>query len=401
MAVTNVPSVVFGATGVVLPAEADVLTGVQSDINQAFGGGVNPALNTPQGQLSQSLTAIIGDKNNQIAEVANQVNSDYADGRWQDAIGRIYFIDRNPAEATAINVTCVGLSGTVIPVGAKVSDANGNIYACTAAGTIPTGGSISLQFACAVYGPTAVPATVSIYQTVVGWDTATITGGTVGSNVESRADFEYRRRNSVALNGKGSLPSIYANVFAVSGVLDVYVAENTTNAPITVGSSNYSLAPHSIYVAAVGGTAANIAQAIWLKKDVGADYNGNTSVVVTDTSGYNIPYPTYTVKYQVPASLPILFAVQIANNSALPSNIVALVQNAIISAFSGGDGGPRARIGSTIFASRFYSPVAAIGMNVSILSILIGTSSATLASLTVGIDQSPTVTAANISVTLV
>ena len=401
MAVTNVPSVVFGATGVVLPAEADVLTGVQSDINQAFGGGVNPALNTPQGQLSQSLTAIIGDKNNQIAEVANQVNPDYADGRWQDAIWRIYFIDRNPAEATAINVTCVGLSGTVIPVGAKVSDANGNIYACTAAGTIPTGGSISLQFACAVYGPTAVPATVSIYQTVVGWDTATITGGTVGSNVESRADFEYRRRNSVALNGKGSLPSIYANVFAVSGVLDVYVAENTTNAPITVGSSNYSLAPHSIYVAAVGGTAANIAQAIWLKKDVGADYNGNTSVVVTDTSGYNIPYPTYTVKYQVPASLPILFAVQIANNSALPSNIVALVQNAIISAFSGGDGGPRARIGSTIFASRFYSPVAAIGMNVSILSILIGTSSATLASLTVGIDQSPTVTAANISVTLV
>lgn len=401
MAVTNVPSVVFGATGVVLPAEADVLTGVQSDINQAFGGGVNPALNTPQGQLSQSLTAIIGDKNNQIAEVANQVNPDYADGRWQDAIGRIYFIDRNPAEATAINVTCVGLSGTVIPVGAKVSDANGNIYTCTAAGTIPTGGSISLQFACAVYGPTAVPATVSIYQTVVGWDTATITGGTVGSNVESRADFEYRRRNSVALNGKGSLPSIYSNVFAVSGVLDVYVAENTTNAPITVGSSNYSLAPHSIYVAAVGGTAANIAQAIWLKKDVGADYNGNTSVVVTDTSGYNIPYPTYTVKYQVPASLPILFAVQIANNSALPSNIVALVQNAIISAFSGGDGGPRARIGSTIFASRFYSPVAAIGMNVSILSILIGTSSATLASLTVGIDQSPTVTAANISVTLV
>ena len=401
MAVTNVPIVVFGATGVVLPAEADVLTGVQSDINQAFGGGVNPDLNTPQGQLSQSLTAIIGDKNNQIAEVANQVNPDYADGRWQDAIGRIYFIDRNPAEATAINVTCVGLSGTVIPVGAKVSDANGNIYACTAAGTIPTGGSISLQFACAVYGPTAVPATVSIYQTVVGWDTATITVGTVGSNVESRADFEYRRRNSVALNGKGSLPSIYANVFAVSGVLDVYVAENTTNAPITVGSSNYSLAPHSIYVAAVGGTAANIAQAIWLKKDVGADYNGNTSVVVTDTSGYNIPYPTYTVKYQVPASLPILFAVQIANNSALPSNIVALVQNAIISAFSGGDGGPRARIGSTIFASRFYSPVAAIGMNVSILSILIGTSSATLASLTVGIDQSPTVTAANISVTLV
>src|SRR5574337_983809 len=159
----------------------------------------------------------------------------------------------------------------------------------------------------------------------------------------------------------------------------------------TAASSSYSLAPHSIYVAAVGGAASDIANAIWLKKDVGADYNGNTSVTVTDTSGYSIPYPTYVVKYQVPASLPILFAVQIANNPSLPANIVTLVQNAIISAFSGGDGGPRARVGSTIFASRFYSPVAAIGVNVSILSILIGTSSATLTSLTAGIDQAPTV----------
>lgn len=104
---------------------------------------------------------------------------------------------------------------------------------------------------------------------------------------------------------------------------------------------------------------------------------------------------------QIPGEVILVQSEAEVETLTLPSNIVALVQNAIISAFSGGDGGPRARIGSTIFASRFYSPVAAIGMNVSILSILIGTSSATLASLTVGIDQSPTVTAANISVTLV
>ncbi|WP_048996451.1 baseplate J/gp47 family protein [Burkholderia multivorans] len=398
---TNVPSVQFNTTGVVLPAEADILSGVQADINSAFGGGVNPALNTPQGQLAQSFAAIIGDKNNQIAEIANQVNPDYADGRWQDAIGRIYFLDRNPAQPTVLQVTCVGLSGTVIPVGATVSDANGNLYACTTAGTIPAGGSITLQFSALVAGPTPVPATVSIYQAISGWDTATVVSGVVGNNVESRSDFEYRRQNSVALNGRGSLPSIYAAVFDVSGVLDVYVAENTTSAPITLGSSNYTLAPHSIYVAAVGGASADIAQAIWLKKDVGADYNGNTSVTVTDTSGYNIPYPTYTVKYQIAAPLPILFAVQIANNANLPADIVTQVQNAIISAFAGGDGGPRARIGSTIFASRFYSPVAALGVNVSILSILIGTTAANQTSVQVGIDQVPTVTAANISVTLV
>jgi hypothetical protein len=401
MSTSSVPKVVFANTGVVLPAEADVLAGVQADINSAFGGGVNPALNTPQGQLASSLTAIIGDKNNQIAAITNQVNPDFADGRFQDAIARIYFITRNPALPTTLQVACVGLAGTVIPVGALIQDGNSNVYSCTGAGTIPVGGSITLSFAAVLTGPTAVPASVSIYRTIGGWDTATVLSGTVGQVVESRADFEYRRKQSVALNGKGSLPAIYANVFAVKNVLDVYVAENTGNSPITLGSTSYSLAPHSIYVAVVGGASADIANAIWLRKDCGADYNGNTSVTVTDQSGYNIPYPTYTVKYNVPTPQPILFAVQLANNASLPADIVTQVKNAIISAFSGGDGGSRARIGSTIFASRYYSPISLIGPSVSILSILIGTSAATLNSLTVGIDQTPTVTAANITVTLV
>lgn len=464
---TSVPDVQFGATGLVLPAEADILTGVQADINLAFGGGVNPGLSTPQGQLAQSMTAIIGDKNALLAQYVNNINPDLADGRMQDAIARIYFLDRNPALPTTLQVTCIGLAGTVIPVGALVSDGNNNIYSCTGAGTIPVGGSITLSFACTVTGPTAVPASVAIYKTIVGWDTATLVSGTVGQNVESRSAFEFRRKQSVALNGKGSLPSIYANVFAVSGVLDVYVSENTTSVTsgavftgsistttltvtamisgtiavgqmvtgtgvavgtiitalgtgtggtgtYTVGISQtassttmtsavggFPLLPHSIYVAVVGGASADIANAIWLKKDCGADYNGNTPVVVTDTSGYNIPYPTYTVTYQVPAAQPILFAVQIANNSSLPADIVTQVKNAVISAFAGGDGGPRARIGSTLFASRFYSPVAAIGVNVSILSILIGTTTANLTSLTIGINQTPTVTAGNITVTLV
>ena len=50
--VTNVPSPTFGPNGVVIPSENAVLTGVQADINTALGGGVNPQLSTPQGQLA-------------------------------------------------------------------------------------------------------------------------------------------------------------------------------------------------------------------------------------------------------------------------------------------------------------------------------------------------------------
>lgn len=399
---TNVPSVQFTDAGLVLPTESAILTGVQADIDAAFGGGVNPALETPQGQLASSTTAIIGDKNDLFALYVNQVDPDFASGRMQDAIGQIYFIDRKPATPTSVIATCTGLVNTPIPVGAQARASDGNLYVCTQAGTIPVGGSIDLAFACAVDGPISCPAGSlnQIYQSIPGWDTINnAADGTVGANVESRADFEFRRKQSVALNAVNSLQSIYANVLNVTDVLDAYVTENTTGSPITVGGQ--TLVAHSIYVAVVGGAASDIATAIWNKKSLGASYNGNTSFTVTDTSGYDFPYPSYVVTWETPAALPILFAVQIANNPGLPANIIALVQQAIIGAFNGTDGGVRARIGSTIFASRFYGPITALGTNVSILSLLLGPATPTLASYTVPINNTPTITAANISVTLV
>ncbi len=399
---TNVPDVQFTDAGLVLPAESAILAGVQLDINAAFGGGVNPALETPQGQLASSTSAIIGAKNDLFALYVNQVDPDFADGRMQDAIGQIYFLDRKPATPTAVVATCVGLANTPIPVGSQAKASDGNIYVCTQAGTIPVSGTIDLNFACAVDGPIACPAGSlnQIYQSIPGWDTITNAGdGVVGSLVESRADFEFRRKQSVALNAVNSLQSIYANVLAVADVLDAYVTENVTDSTITVGGA--TLAAHSIYVSVVGGAAADIAQAIWNKKSLGANYNGNTSFTVTDTSGYDFPYPSYVVTWETPSALPILFAVQIANNPSLPANIVALVKAAIVAAFNGTDGGTRARIGSTIFASRYYGPIVVLGPTVSILSLLLGPTTPTLSSYTVPIINSPTIDPSNISVTLV
>jgi len=400
---TNVPAIQWTPTGIVLPAESAILAGVQADVDTAFGGGLNPALETPQGQLASTETAIIGQKNSDIATLVNQVDPSFAEGRMQDAIGRIYFIERLPGTPTVVIATCSGLTGTVIPVGARAQDGNGNLYLCTEAGTIPAGGSIDLPFSCSVNGPTACLAGAlnQIYQAIPGWDSIlNAADGTPGSNVETRAAFETRRQASVAKNGQSLVSSIYGNLIGLSGVVDAYVTENTSSSAVTVGG--FTLAPHSLYVAVVGGEASGIAGAIWTKKSLGCDYNGNTSYVVQDQANYDYPYPQYTVKWETPAALPILFNIQIANNPLLPSDIVAQVQAAIISAFSGGDGGIRARIGSTIYASRFYSPVIAImPAALSILSLQIGTVTANASSVAVPINNTPTVDASNITVTLV
>ena len=401
---SSVPKLKFTTAGVTVPAETDVLAGVQADMNAAFGGGLNPALETPQGQLASSQAAIIGDKNNEIAYFVNQVDPQYSDGRFQDAIGRIYFLTRKPATATAVTATLTGLPGTVVPGGTLAQDTSGNTYACSADATIGVTGTVNAEFQNIQTGPIpcAAGTLTQVYQAVPGWDAITnAADGTLGNNVESRADFEYRRKNSVALNGKGTPSAIYAEVFALPGVLDVYVKDNPSGETVLTGPTNYPLLPHSVYVAAVGGTDADVAAAIWRKKDVGCDYNGNTSVTVTDESGYNYPQPTYVVKFERPAALPVKFAVQLVNDVSLPSNIVALVKAAIIARFNGTDGTTRERIGSLILASRYYGAVVSAASNVSLISVLIGTDTPTLSQVSVGIDQKPTLSESDITVTLV
>lgn len=402
--VSSVPGLEFTPTGLVLPQESAILSGVLSDWNGALGGNLNPALNTPQGQLATSQAALIAYANSLFALYVNQIDPDNASGFMQDAIARIYFLDRNPGVPTAVQALCTGTLGTVIPVGAQAQDTSGNLYLNTLQGTIPVSGSITLPFACVALGPTPCPAgTLStIYQAIIGWESVTNPApGIAGANVESQAAFAYRRTQSVALNAHGSLASVYAAVFSVPGVIDVYAVENSTDAALNYGATNYALKPHSLYVAAAGGAPAAITQAIWAKKDLGCDMNGNTTVEVTDQSGYLPPYPTYGITYQIPAALPILFSVVLSRSTALPSDIVPQAQAAIIAAFTGADGSQRVRIGSLLLASKFYGPIVALGPEVSVISILLGAATPTLTSLLIGIDQAPTVTAANIAVTLV
>jgi uncharacterized phage protein gp47/JayE len=403
---SNVPRLQFAASGVVVPTESAILTGVLQDMDAAFGGGLNTDnLETPQGQLASSQAAAIGDKNNEILYLSNQVDPQYADGAFQDAIGRIYFLNRKPATSTAVQCILTGVAGTVVPAGTLAQDTSGNTYASTASATIGFLGTVTVEFQNIVTGPIACPAhtLIKVFQAISGWDTIdNNSAGVVGSNVESRADFELRRKNSVAINSTGTPEAIYAAVFDVANVLDCYVIDNFTSATVNTGPTNYPIVAHSVYVAVVGGVDQDIAEAIWSRKDLGCDMNGNTTVTVTDNSGYAYPQPTYQIKFNRPDALPIFFAVEIVDSPSLPGDIEDQVKNAIIAQFNGTNGSARQRIGSPVMASRYYCPILAISDTVQLNSVLVGIADpATDLQVSVGIDETPTIDAANITVTLV
>lgn len=402
---SNVPALEITPAGVIAPQAVDIRAGVLADENEAFGGELDIVTpSTPQAYLADNLTQNILDANAEVAFTLAMMDPATSQGRWQDAIGRIYFLSRNGATASVVGALCTGAPGVTLPAGALAEDNDGNIWQSIGASVFGPGGTATVQFACQLLGPIelGIGELTKIAQTSPGWDAITnLAPATVGSATETRTSFEIRRQESVAKNGRGTPPAIRSVVWEVDGVLDVFVYDNFTNSTINYGSTNYPIVAHSIYVGVVGGEDQDIANAIWTKKDAGCDMNGNTTVVVQDTEGYEYPYPAYNITFNRPSPLPILFAVQLANNAALPTNIVALTKAAIIATFTGANGAQRARMGGLIFASNFYAAVASLGAFVSIIQIKIGTVTATLDQVAVGIDQSPTIDPDDISVTLV
>jgi hypothetical protein len=392
---TNVPAIQWVNGMPVVPTEQAVLAGREADFTGAYGSGLNLAPTTPQGQVIASDTAIIGAKNSEIAFVANQVDPDQAEGAFQDAIGAIYFLERIAAAGSVKTITVIGANIT-IPAGALVQDPSGFLWAAT--GAIPIGptGTSSGTFQNQTTGPIAWPGNtpVTIITQVNGWDQASSSSAAaLGRNVEGRAAFENRRRNSVALNSHGTTDAIQANVLEVPNVLSAFVIDNPSNGAITVGSTNFSVAAHSVLVSVFGGLASAIAQAIWTAKDGGCGYNGNTTVTIADTSYPLGSQPQYPVTFQTASPTPVYFVVTLQNNASLPSNIAALVQAAVLATFNGTDAAESvpAGIGLVISGSRYATQINLISTAVNIENIEVALQTA-VASESVGTGNGTTET---------
>lgn len=284
---TAVPDVTITENGLLVPDVSDILAGRLTDMTTALGGGASQSLSSPQGQLAQSDTEIIAQTDDKLLCLFNQINPDYSTGRFQDGIGRIYFMDRISAQGTVVTATCVGRVGTIIPAGSSAIDTAGYIYQSKSDATIPSTGSVDVQFT------------------------------------------------------------------------------NTTNG--------------------------------------GANMNGDTTFTIYDNINYSAPYPEYVMQWQTATPTMVYFKVSLDASLNPPSDITAQVQNMIIEVFNGEyDGIAKARIGASINSGKYYAPVISISPDtVGILSLEVSLDGTTFSpSVTMGIDQVPTIQASDITVTL-
>ena len=367
---------------------------------------INTAPETPQGQIIDAETLAITQKDAELAFLANMFNPKTARGIWQDALAEIYFIKRKKAVNSRCYCVLTGLNGTVIEKGSKIqSSADSTYWDLLETVTINGNSSVTALFECETEGAViASPNTLNkIITTVAGWDTVNNTqSATVGSLEESQQAFEKRRYDSVALNSVGTTASVFSRVNQIDDVVGCYVVDNKTNVNKII--DDYLLKPHSIYVAVIGGSNQDIAEAIYRSLSAGCDYNGNTQITVVDPH----THAKEKVTFMRPTPQNVYIKVNVFDKN-LPDDYENLIKNAVITNFYGqdeqieiaGEAVTRAIMGQDIYASRFLPSI--LNKNISsLLSVQISLDNQSFSDYVhIKIDKEPYIDESNITVNLI
>lgn len=321
---------------------------------------LNTEAETPAGQLIDGQAALISEKDSEILHLANSFNPETATGVAQDALAKIYFLERKVAQPTYVTCQCNGLQGTMIPYGAVVESTNGYQFYNTTPKTIPASGTVSCVFRCSEYGAIEIGSNIvtKIITVIPNWDSVNNSAaGVTGRDVETQSEFEIRRRASVAKNSHGLAESVEGTVNNLSGVVACRVEQNRGDVAVT--KMGVSIPPHSIYLSVYGGTQSEIGTVIHEKLDAGCGTTGNTTVTVTDPTNAS----EHTYYYEIPTTKDFAVKVTYQATDTTPTNVADLIKQAVVDNFNGLSSYPRVKMGDSVYASRFYADVIACGVN--------------------------------------
>jgi uncharacterized phage protein gp47/JayE len=291
----------FGSQGLIVATQAELVADYTAGFQTIYGSQINIGPETPDGQMIMIPIQTAVDVLQLLLQVYNSFNPDSALGTSLDQRVAINGISRKAGTFSTVSITLVlsqsvnlyGLDQSTQPV-YTVADGAGIQYqlATTQLGIGP--GTSSLLFVAATPGalsPTpntiTIPVSIVLGVTSINNPSAALS---IGEDEESDADLRVRRAQSVSLSSQGYYNGLLAALLNVNGVTYAFIAENTGG---TVDANG--VPGHSIWVITAGsGAAADIAQAIYTKRNAGCGmYNsggaGAQSYNITQADGTIFP----------------------------------------------------------------------------------------------------------------
>lgn len=295
-------------TGIITDSLAEIVTGLNEDYREIYGSDIIIESNTPDGQKINIEAQLIKDMLDLIVATFNSFDPDQATGKALDQRVAINNIQRRGGTYTQqqVQVTAtkslnlVGLDG-VEPV--DITDANiftvadnaGNKFYLNDSVSL-TSGVATLTFLADTIGAiTTTPNTITNVVTVTQGISSVNNSSAaleVGIDEETDAALRIKRQQSTANGATGYLKSLLGVILNLDNVTEAKLFENTTNATDADG-----IPAKSIWVIVEGGSAQDIANAIYAQRSLGCGMKGTQTYEITEESGVIL-----TIKYDRPVA---------------------------------------------------------------------------------------------------
>lgn len=282
----------IGPTGLTVATQAELVAQYTTAFQTIYGTDIDLDSDTPDGQLINLFIQSVLDLEDLLVQINNMFDPDNAIGVILDQRVAINGIQRQEGTFSVTNVELVvtqslnlnGIDQSLLPA-YTVADNAGNQWQLQATQTGLTPGVYTFAFQAVDPGLVqSLPNTITIQVTIVlgisGINNPS-TQTTIGVNEETDAALKIRRQKSVSLSSQGYLSGLLAALDNISGVTSAFVYENDTASTDVNG-----IPSHSIWVITAGtGAPADIAQAIYTKRNAGCGMFGAQSYAITQVDG--------------------------------------------------------------------------------------------------------------------
>lgn len=331
------------STGIHIPTYPEVIEDLKEEFRAIFGADVYLEADSQEGQMLAMVAAAINDSNQLAVAVFNSYSPQGAQGEGLSRSVKINGISRHKSSVSSVDLTIVGTAGTII-TGGMAADSADQKWILPPTVTIPLGGEITVTATAQKAGAVKAGAgEVNVIATPKrGWQSVTNPlAAKPGTDVENDALLRVRQRTSTALPSKTVVEGIVGALFGLEGVTKVEGYENDSNEVDADGVPANNLA----FVVA-GGEAAEVANAIAIKKTPGVPTFGTTTVPVTDK--YGMPS---TIKFFRPTEVSLDVAVTIKPKAGFVSTTGDAIEKNLDEYLNG------LKIGEDVLLSKLYTPI--------------------------------------------
>lgn len=350
------------SAGLHLPTYASIVQYEMQAFASVYGQSASTTNDSADVQWISLFSLMINDSFNTAQLAVNSRSPSTAIGADLDSICKINGLARNAASASTAVLTIVGTPGAVL-TNCVAQDINNYLWDLPISFTIPNTGSINVTATCETLGPvSALANTITIRSTPTsGWTSVTNANpAAVGLPQESDSQLRARQALSVSLPSKTLVAGTLAAIAAVPNVTRYNQGQPTPGGPgtsvenPTAATDSWGNPPHSISMVVEGGTALDIATAIYNNKCPGCLTNGTTSQLVTDP----VSGAAMTISFFVPTYNPIYVTLNVHGLAGYTTAVQAAIQVAVTNYLNA------LQIGESVTISGLYAAAMSVMPNI-------------------------------------